>query len=466
MNTKTSNNICLTNVVDNEIFTYPIILLKGCIQNANNDKSQFLIKHISVNNNYCDTSLWTIYNNRFKVIIELKIGNNKIIFKYGEDLLQIDVIFKPRTTKYTVSPVYVICADHDGKFQAPNNYDNSVEIACKKILLGSKLIQMLTAEKMDEKGFGKKTFYMETECQIIKSSLTRQMVFNMNPEKLWQHIARELTANQNSKNRKFLAFLSCTYWDGENLHGHVALGGGGLALFGTGCLYTWPSQLKEVLQCFTNMKKVDTNVLLDDSCFRGNFGGCFSTTLGSVWHEIGHTFDLGHTKYGIMGRGFDNVHLTFTLDNINMAQESISNRKRYIVCIENCINNYKAKEDLSNNNSVNNKTNLYAKSDECDTTTNCWSNGCAAILLFHKWFNSYDEEKSNGPHYVVKRNLLTSTKGLKVVQLRRDDGFVTHSWEFLRNNNKQTFILPVQLATIGTTIVAEDSNGNILKHSI
>ena len=25
--------------------------------------------------------------------------------------------------------------------------------------------------------------------------------------------------------------------------GHIALGGGGLALFGTGCLWTWPTSL-------------------------------------------------------------------------------------------------------------------------------------------------------------------------------------------------------------------------------
>jgi hypothetical protein len=28
--------------------------------------------------------------------------------------------------------------------------------------------------------------------------------------------------------------------------GHVALGGGGLALFGVGCLWTWPTHLTQV----------------------------------------------------------------------------------------------------------------------------------------------------------------------------------------------------------------------------
>ena len=36
-------------------------------------------------------------------------------------------------------------------------------------------------------------------------------------------------------------------------------------------------------------------------------------TLGSVLHELGHCFDLGHTEEGIMGRGFDDLDLFFTL---------------------------------------------------------------------------------------------------------------------------------------------------------
>lgn len=54
--------------------------------------------------------------------------------------------------------------------------------------------------------------------------------------------------------------------------------------------------------------------------YRGTFGGCFSTTLGSVCHELGHTFDLGHSKYGIMGRGFDNIHLVF----ITPSEDTVS----------------------------------------------------------------------------------------------------------------------------------------------
>lgn len=60
-----------------------------------------------------------------------------------------------------------------------------------------------------------------------------------------------------------------------------------------------------------------------ESVFRGTYGSCFSTTLGSVCHELGHTFDLGHPRQGIMGRGFDNVHLVFLADWTNTVSPYI-----------------------------------------------------------------------------------------------------------------------------------------------
>lgn len=64
--------------------------------------------------------------------------------------------------------------------------------------------------------------------------------------------------------------------------------------------------------------------------YRGTYGGCFATTLGSVCHELGHTFDLGHTPDGIMGRGFYNVNLVFTFQTCKGNERNSYNGSRHV----------------------------------------------------------------------------------------------------------------------------------------
>lgn len=86
-----------------------------------------------------------------------------------------------------------------------------------------------------------------------------------------------------SEKRKYLAFLSCTNYNGDKFYeqemkshediinitdAYVALGGGGLALFGTACLYTWPERFDDIISRFENKTLVDKALFLDDSCYR------------------------------------------------------------------------------------------------------------------------------------------------------------------------------------------------------
>lgn len=49
---------------------------------------------------------------------------------------------------------------------------------------------------------------------------------------------------------------------------HAALGGGGLALFGSGCLYTWPETLDIVKDALEDQTAVDWKNFMDDSAYR------------------------------------------------------------------------------------------------------------------------------------------------------------------------------------------------------
>ncbi len=48
---------------------------------------------------------------------------------------------------------------------------------------------------------------------------------------------------------------------------------------------------------------------------RGTLGGCYATTLGAALHEMGHVFDLVHSDFGVMARGFEELDIFFTVGN-------------------------------------------------------------------------------------------------------------------------------------------------------
>jgi hypothetical protein len=129
--------------------------------------------------------------------------------------------------------------------------------------LGARLLQTLTAEKLREAGHGRKTFQLERdldgpECLIMHSTLHVDRARTMSQRELWESIGRELmTGPLASKDRKYMAFLSCTKYKGARsprthedilarTQAHAALGGGGLALFGSACLHTWPTCVSQV----------------------------------------------------------------------------------------------------------------------------------------------------------------------------------------------------------------------------
>lgn len=101
---------------------------------------------------------------------------------------------------------------------------------------------------------------------------------------------------------------------------------------------------------------------------RGTLGGCLSTTLGSVLHELCHTFGLGHTDKGIMGRGFDNIEKIFLISDTSSpkTQSSIANK--------------------TNQNSIRNVgfcNKITEKNLFCEDET-YFTKSCAAFLSYHR----------------------------------------------------------------------------------
>ncbi|KAG5899909.1 hypothetical protein JTB14_002461 [Gonioctena quinquepunctata] len=485
-----NHNIKVINFSNHDAVTYSIIKIIGSIQNATGLSCQTANNqnvHLTLNDDPSIDTTTNIVDNKFKFLVELKKGKNQINIKYCCEKFEITVEYVSISSDNSVIPLYVICDGHDGRFQAPACEKNDLESACKRITLSSKLLQCVTAEKLYEHGLGRKTFNLEKDCQIFRSKLNYRDAKSLSQMELWEHIGREILKSEiGSENKKYLAFLSCTKYCGDRYRdtmkshedllsitqGYVALGGGGLALFGTACLYTWPKEFDEIIPRFEDETPVDRTQFLDDSCYRGTIGACFSTTLGSVLHELFHTFDLGHTDEGIMGRGFDNIYKVFTKSDLatNRTEEKVNESKK------NYHDKIEFKEELEpgsllerlQNQKQKKQFTVIRKFEEVDDTV--LSKSCAMILCYHRCFNHALAKQSSLLSFDSSNKLIKSTSGIRVVEIRMPETeLVIFSWVFDGRVLKFSFQIPQEVITelCGSTsiVFVEDTNGCILKES-
>jgi len=312
-------------------------------QNCNNQKSdeeqpsqQSMPTHMILCKNLetGHSMKWPILeNSSTRVLVPLKIGENRIKLQNGQNKLEecvINVSYKPVENKRFVRPVYIVCANSDGKFEAPSGEDNSVESAKQRLAFNTRILQTFTAEHMNLHGFGRITFRLEEDdngdvkVNVFQSKLELDSALCMSGEKLYDYFQKELNdSNLYDPLCKFWVFMSCTRYmpPSDNqfdekkvpdyVKGHTALGGGNMALFGTGCLHTWARNLDEFVSRFVDDRIIDRKSLFDDSARRGYYWANYATTLGAAMHELGHTFNLPHTPSGIMGRGFDDMNIFF-----------------------------------------------------------------------------------------------------------------------------------------------------------
>lgn len=274
--------IKIINFSNNEQVSHSFVVIKGFVINKGSiccETYNTVTLEILRNNSFLSCGL---KEGRFKFLLELSSGLNNLKLVCCCASLTLNLEYVEPTTNCTVLPCYIICNGHDGKFQAPENENNSIESACKRIITCVKLLQCVVAEKLFEQNLGRRTFKLENDCHVFYSKLHCDTARQMEQSDLWVYFAREIINSPlKNDNKKILALLSCTQYQGVFENGgmshedvlrqtqaHVALGAGGLAVFGTGCLYTWPENISEVIPRFLNQRKVDAKCFMDDSCYR------------------------------------------------------------------------------------------------------------------------------------------------------------------------------------------------------
>ena len=241
-------SITITNVQHGDVLSYSLPLIEGDVI-SNCDVIEI---HVWNDANPAASVSWPVKDDRFKALVQLLPGDNVIKLRCDDVIETFLLVYKPLARKHYVRPIYIVCSDDDGRFQAPPNVDNSVENAQKRIILGAKLIQTFTAEKLHEHGLGRRTFQLECNrfgepvCHVYKSSLTLQKALAMAGNDLWTHFAKEFM-NSKMLDRdtcKWYAFMSFTRYCPPaggfipKTHSEILQATRGHAALGTYIIYT------------------------------------------------------------------------------------------------------------------------------------------------------------------------------------------------------------------------------------
>uniref|UniRef100_A0A182YGF8 Glycolipid transfer protein domain-containing protein n=2 Tax=Anopheles stephensi TaxID=30069 RepID=A0A182YGF8_ANOST len=487
-----AHNLQLKNVQPGQVFHYSVIFLKAELVNPcrsgkvqivcnNNQPVQF---SIAAENGIGNVEGKQEVHQKLRILLRLFGGEHVYEVQYCNVKTSSHFLYAASDTLFTVVPLYIICKGHSGRYQShEDDSRNGIDEACRKITLAIELLQCLYAEKLHEHGYGRKTFTLESPCVPFHSGLEWERSTTMTEGELWHQFATELLQSKryDMERVKVVGFLSSTHFDGisdgdysyENIRkkttGHAALGGGGLALFGTGCLYTWPPALEAVCDAFTSQQPVDCGKLLDDSNYRRTYGGCFATTLGSVCHEMGHTFDLGHTPdSSIMGDGFDSIDYAFVGPRVG-CRGSVRAPKRLI--------------DTKPHGLAGRLTQLKRPGDVLRQRLEAKHNDgvffapiSARTLSYHRWFNHHHRAGSNGLpsgsmqfDHGTRTVMCSNGSSIVLAELRTtDNGMMQKCWTFQEGQQASatTFTLPRLPNLPYLTLFAMDADGNILKANL
>jgi len=310
--------ISITNYTNGTTIRYPVPLIRGELADTNATS----VKAINTSSNRNTRQINGLaYEGNFKVLTELVPGSNKLIIRAGRHEIPLTLHYKPQANPYIVRVFYLTDMTGNTEYQTP--IEDDLQDYRGKFDTAMKLMQTFNAERMNDFGFGRVTFNLELDADgrvkvhKLLAEDKAEHYHRMDGLKLWSYSGRLISRKLPLLRAKNLVIPAFTRFDPNTgkTYAHTALGGGTLALFGGGNLFTWPGSLAEAQKGFMDTRTIDTKNFFSDSVGRHTFWATASTTIGAALHELGHTFGLPHSRHrhDIMTRGFDRFNRVFTL---------------------------------------------------------------------------------------------------------------------------------------------------------
>lgn len=456
------------------------LLISGVIRNVC-DSDRLLIR-VNENDKF-ETQIAA--NRRFKRIIRLQENRlNTIEICYCRAKLSLKVLhaalnLTAQPLHFDVQPLYLIPTGHDGTFQTTeDDKNNTADAAVRKIDLIIELAQTVIASKLFEAFKGERCFFA-LRCKSWSSSrLCTSAMRTMSQWELYDAVAAEIIKTFGEAcvtHRKFIVFMSSTRFEGLSegeVHSQLniaaktvcdaALGGGFLCLMGSGSFYALPESIDKVFDAFNNKRSVDITQVIDNSNYRGTYGGCFATFLGSLIHEIGHIFDLAHTETGLMGGDVDYVHRLFLAENFteilpkrNVKSCSLVDNRlcatrenRRVTCIKKP-GQFMVQYHEQRNNEM-----------------TFFEMNCLITLQHHKWFTQNNQTSAIW-YDESTRTIVSEKSPFALVELRKsldENSLLVKFWPFDHDDTINKFTFPTDINLNNLTIFAITRDGCIFKN--
>ncbi|KAH8308479.1 hypothetical protein KR044_005445 [Drosophila immigrans] len=372
--------------------------------------------------------------------------------------------YRPRRSTYRVQPLLLLCRNSDEEQTEAASESPSDEELCALIDLNLRLVQCIYAHKLSAAGFKNRTFALNGACCVFQSQLSCAAARGCGEDELWQYFASEILSSADwgqQLHLKFVAFIGCTRYDGaavaasgdysyanirRHLKAHAALGGGGLALFGTGHFYAWPRHFAQIADCIRSSRRVDVAQQPDESNYRRSYGGVYASTLGAVCHELGHCFDLGHTQEGVMGHGFDYLNRVLTVDQLteHLPQRIVASSPSSAPSATAAAASRPRFTQLKLKQPAGNK---YLDNYHGQRRNDCFyfSRNCAVILAQHRWLRPDLKAQLLTAHIQLLPDSceIVSNVALRLIELRcNHNSLVAHYEEFPEQPATLRFRLP------------------------
>jgi len=395
------DGVLVANYVDGETLSYPVVRLAGTLEDPTAERIEVVNR-----SSKRDTAVieGVASGGRFIGLAELVPGENRLEVRAGRARGRLTLTYAPSTSPWIVRAIYMTPSDGDTAYQTP--LEGDAQDFAGKFGTAMKLFQSLSAEWMHEAGFGRRTFNLEFDeagdvvVHVLQGREAAESYY-ADPRGWYGKVWRETKDAYPVDTARNVVIASYTRFDPaeRKVQGHTALGSdGGLALFGSAGMYTWPASLHDVFGAFSDTTKVDPSRVHDDSAFRRTHWGMAATTIGAVCHEAGHTFGLPHTpdQRAIMSRGFDRLNRPFSFE-----------------------------ETPANNRRTEFGPDTYPR----------WSDAHAAFLRWNRFFAGDQEEPEDGPGIRVRVDrgadsvTIESPAGIRFVGYGGSEGYADFdSW--------------------------------------